>query len=176
MSFINDATPGNTEDSLAVAYDLDLGTGPFGKTILKSVTQVGCGTGTTCDTSTSATHTFDYYDDVDPEHGFTEPVDWTTQDDALEQLEGREGALGMSKTDGGDGHIYVGFNPTNPTKTGSFGGSLTFDGATTESLAEFIDINGDSLPDKVYGEGLGVQVPAEHQLAGEPVDPAGHVL
>jgi len=155
VSFIKDATPANTEDSLTVAYDLDLQPGPFGKTTLEKVTQHGCATGPSCDPDTRATHAFDYYDDVEPGQGFADPVTWETGNDDLDVLEGHEGALGMSRSLGGDGHIYVGFNPFSPTKTGSVGGSLTFDGAATESVAEFLDINGDNLPDKVYADSAG---------------------
>jgi RHS repeat-associated protein len=155
VSYIKDDTPANTEDSLAVAYDLDLQEGPFGKTILNKVTQHGCATGSSCDPDTQATHSFDYYDDVESEEGFADPVSWETGNDDLDVLEGHEGALGMSRSLGGDGHIYIGFNPFAPTKTGSVGGSLTFDGAATESVAEFLDINGDNLPDKVYADASG---------------------
>ena len=89
--------------------------------------------------------------------GFSEPVDWDTRNDHLTSpVEQKVGALGMSERDGGDGHVYIGFNPTLPDKLGSFGGSLSFDGATTRSKVEFLDINGDRLPDKVYLDGTGV--------------------
>lgn len=151
-------------DTLISEYRLKYSTNRFGKTLLDSVRQVGCADGT-CDdgdaatSGPGATHTFDYYDDVaDPAHGngdgFESPVPWSTGDDKLGLInavfEGKASALGMSNTLGGDGHVYIGFNPSNPTKLGSFGGSITLSGSHTGSVAEFMDLNGDSLPDKVF--------------------------
>ncbi len=61
--------------------------------------------------------------------------------------------LGGSQTNTGDVHAYIGFNPEDPTKEGSFGGAFTISGGATEAQAEFIDINGDGLPDKVFRAG-----------------------
>jgi hypothetical protein len=40
-------------------------------------------------------------------------------------------------------------------KVGSFGGSLQIGGGATEAIAEWLDINGDGLPDKVYRDSDG---------------------
>lgn len=142
---------------VAVAYDLNTQPGAFGKTMLASVTQVGCPNGTDCksaDTTSGiqrATHTFDYYDDRGAaKDGFTKDVTWTTGQNDLQGLEGRASALGMQTGFNGDGHVYVGFNAVDPSKTGSFGGSISFDAGGTSSQVEMLDINGDSLPDKVF--------------------------
>lgn len=132
-------------------YRLAYKKGSFGKQLLTSVTQVGCDAAAGCDESTAATHDFTYFDEAD---GWADSTSWSTGSDNLAGIdgtvEGNSGPLGMSSSIGGDGHIYLGFNPTAPTKAGSFGGALTFDGADTNSLSEFMDINGDSLPDKVF--------------------------
>ena len=144
----------NGDQVKVVRYDLETATGQFGKTMLNAVHQTGCATdNNTCVDSTEATHDFKYYDDVNGQ-GFADPSTWNTRDDDLGdgRLEGQSGALGMSESNAGDGHVCIGFNPVAPTKVGSFGGSLTFDGADTESLVEFLDINGDTLPDKVFSQ------------------------
>lgn len=154
-----------------VEYDVDTTTGQFGKTMLTAVHQTGCATGDTCTPTTRATHTFTYHDDVQGK-GFADAATWDTRDDDLDRgrLEGKAGALGMSETNAGDGHVYLGFNPTMPTKLGSFGGSLTFDGAETKSLSEFMDINGDGLPDKVFREGTKIKYRLNTSKPGDPLD------
>ena len=52
-----------------------------------------------------------------------------------------------------EGHAYIGFNAAIPQKVGSFGGSVQIGGGGTEALAEWIDLNGDTLPDKVWKDG-----------------------
>ena len=145
-------------NELVTRYDLNYDTDRFGKSRLVSVTQVGCAGGGAqdCDTSTGAKHTFGYFDDVAAAGGgFGAAVAWNGVSDDLDSGHqvNRASALGMAETNGGDGHIYLGFNPGAPSKTGSFGGSLTLNGGDTESLVEFIDINGDALPDKVFRSG-----------------------
>lgn len=159
-------------NTLVSEYRLSYDTNRYGKTLLTSVRQVGCANGA-CDDADpdsdgpGATHTFDYYDDVaDPDHGdgggFEGAVTWDTKGDDLGSvpgaIENKASALGMSSTIGGDGHLYVGFNPTEPTKLGSFGGSVTLDGAQTNSISEFMDLNGDNLPDKVFKGSDGIEV------------------
>jgi YD repeat-containing protein len=170
-------------DKLISEYRLSYETNRYGKTLLSSVRQVGCSKGT-CDDADpdsdgpGATHTFDYYDDVaDPDHGngdgFEGAVTWDTKGDDLGSatgaLEGKASALGMSSTIGGDGHVYVGFNPTEPTKLGSFGGSVTLDGAQTNSISEFMDLNGDNLPDKVFKGAGGIEARLNTSDARKPL-------
>ncbi|MGW5237402.1 toxin TcdB middle/N-terminal domain-containing protein [Monashia sp. NPDC004114] len=136
---------------LAMRYDLDnhAQAGPFGKTLLRAVSQVGCATGPACDDSTKATHRFSYFDELDDSDNFqSSQVD--VRGDGLAGLEGRASSLGMSDSIGGDGHLYVGFNPEIPLKEESFGGSLTFAGSDTKTTAQLMDLNGDNLPDKVF--------------------------
>ena len=116
------------------------------------------------DGATSATHTFTYYDRVSTGSGaydgFATPVGWNTGSDLpdrqLLDSNAAIGALGSSESNSGEGHVYIGFNPTVPLKVGSFGGSLQIGGGATEAIAEWLDINGDGLPDKVYRDSDGV--------------------
>ncbi len=138
-------------DQIAAAYDLDYQVGPFGKSLLETVTQVGDAT------TESAEHTFSYYDDVRTGvtyDGFADAVDWTSNDDLVGGLDLDPNvvasALGASETNSGEGHAYIGFNPLIPQKVGSFGGSIQVGGGSTHGISEFIDLNGDGLPDKVF--------------------------
>src|SRR5262249_3275516 len=145
-------------DQLSRAYNLNYQEGAFGKSLLKSVDQIGS------DSHVYATHVFNYYDEVRDAsgsyNGFSTPVvNWNTgagdnlQQNVLTPVD--ISALGGSTTNSGDVHAYIGFNPVDPTKEGSFGGAVTINGGATESLAEFLDINGDGLPDKVFWDGSG---------------------
>jgi len=130
--------------------------GRFGKTLLSGVTQIGCAGGQLNDCSSSpsnaSAHQFAYYDDIAAAGTGFKEAEWNTVSDNLDsnRLVNRASALGMSVTNGGDGQLYIGFNPEDPDKQGSFGGSLALEGATTESVLEFLDINGDGLPDKLF--------------------------
>jgi RHS repeat-associated protein len=144
-------------NQLAVRYDLSYSTGPFGKSLLTSVSQVGN------DASTAAAHTFSYYDRVTQTgggyDGFAGPTTWNTGSDLPDRLlldsNASIGALGSSESNSAEGHAYIGFNPIDPEKIGSFGGSLQIGGGATEAIAEWLDINGDGLPDKVYRDSNG---------------------
>jgi RHS repeat-associated protein len=137
---------------LSRRYDLNYVEGAFGKSLLKSVDQVGS------DGAVYATNVFGYFDDVRDQNGnydgFAATPDWNTGDDSLEQIllgPVEISALGASETNSGDVHGYFGFNPgSSPSKSGSFGGAITIKGGATEGLAEMMDINGDLLPDKVF--------------------------
>jgi RHS repeat-associated protein len=141
---------------LITRYRLDYTLGRFGKTLLTGVTQTGCAGGGRDDCSTAAdqssSHGFGYFDDIATAGNGFKQVEWDTRDDNMNKsrLVNRASALGMASALGGDGQVYVGYNSALPDKNGSFGGSVTLEGATTESLLEFLDINGDGLPDKVF--------------------------
>lgn len=143
-------------DKVAARYRLDYADeGPFGKSLLASVTQ-----GT--DAAASATHTFEYHDLVTDGNGAYSGFDtaeqaWDTgHPDDIEtrkmmDVDAQGSALGMSTSNSAEGHAYIGFNPTAfPQKTGSFGGSFQVGGGRTDAIAEWIDLDGDGLPDKVF--------------------------
>jgi len=143
-----------TYDQTAVRYDLSYTEGPFGKSLLSSVKQVAD------PDSESAVHTFEYYDMVSTSggyKGFEDEQSWNTGDITDIDLptlpfdqQVTVGTLGASVSISAEGHLYVGFNPAAPTKTGSAGGSGQVSGGVTSALSEWLDINGDSLPDKVF--------------------------
>ena len=157
---------------LAVRYDLMYSTGPFGKSQLASVTQVGN------DAATKATHTFEYYNDIkatlDPTgsaataySGFDATTEqaWTPGQDQLnvnpgtnvaDSLYSNTSVLSSAITNSGEGHFYIGFNAEDATKEGSFGLVAKFGGGDTSNRSEFLDINGDGLPDKVWRNSSGV--------------------
>ncbi|GAA1060582.1 SpvB/TcaC N-terminal domain-containing protein [Agromyces bracchium] len=142
-----------THAQVAARYRLDYADdSPFGTSLLASVTQ-----GT--DPAASATHTFDYHDTVTDGAGTYAGFDTTEQTwDTGEDVESREmltadsdgSALGMSTSNSAEGHAYIGFNPTIPQKVGSFGGSFQVGGGRTEAIGEWLDLDGDGLPDKVF--------------------------
>ncbi|GAG10859.1 unnamed protein product, partial [marine sediment metagenome] len=174
-----------TYDQVAVRYDLSYTEGPFSKSLLSSVTQVADSA------SESAVHTFEYVNSVSDSAGvytgFETRQEWNTGDDIpLPDLPFdtslNVGALGASTSISAEGHIYVGFNPAAPSKTGSAGGSGQVSGGVTSALSEWLDINGDSLPDKVFVSLTGVKYRANLGEAngtttfGPPEDVPGLVL
>jgi RHS repeat-associated protein len=154
------STNGGAERSynvLSRRYDLHYTQGAFAKSLLSSIDQIGS------DGNVYARHTFDYYDEVRDAagayHGWGPAVLWNTGADNLQQsvlTPVGTSVLGSSQTTSADGHAYLGFNIEDPTKEGSFGGSIAISGGTTEANAEFIDINGDGLPDKVWKDPSGI--------------------
>ncbi len=146
-------------DQLATRYDMGYATGPFGKTLLSTVTQ-GAGT------PSAVTHALEYYNDVQPTPGTytgfaTDPTWDTGETGAADDIGDRAfldekvsgGALGGSESNSAEGHVYIGFNPAVPQKVGSFGGSIQVGGGRTDGVEELIDLNGDGLPDKVWKDG-----------------------
>ncbi|SOC52015.1 SpvB/TcaC N-terminal domain-containing protein [Ornithinimicrobium cerasi] len=143
-----------TYDNVAVRYDFAYEEDtPFAKSLLASVTQSG-------GTADTAVHTFDYFDEVRGDagyEGFGASAPWATGSDLPEvpmlDASVKPGALGASESHSAEGHAYLGFNPLIPQKVGSFGASLQIGGGTTKAMSEWLDLNGDSLPDKVWREG-----------------------
>jgi RHS repeat-associated protein len=152
-----------TYDQVAARYDLEYIKGPFGKSLLSAVIQVAD------PVAESARHSFTYNNTVDGPGdnyaGFDTRTEWNTGEDLASRLllEGNSdssvsiGALGASESNSAEGHAYIGFNAVVPQKVGSFGGSIQIGAGGTEALAEWIDINGDSLPDKVFREGNAIK-------------------
>jgi RHS repeat-associated protein len=136
--------------SLVRRYDLGYTAGAFGKSLLESVTQRG-GDGTAFNT-----HRFSYFDEVrdgGTYAGFAAPATWNSGDDQVDAGllgQGRASALSGAVSTGVGGHAYVGFNPSSPTKRGSFGAKVGFTRSTNDGVLALVDLNGDSLPDKVF--------------------------
>ncbi|MBP2329516.1 RHS repeat-associated protein [Kibdelosporangium banguiense] len=144
------------DDKPIRAYELDYRTGAFGKTLLHQVSQYGE------DLRIFNTHTFDYFDDIRTEKGeyraFSDAAGWTTHNDSLGASvpDGQASAVAASTSSSAGGHLYVGFNPAVARKSGSAGGKAGFNAGSSEGLLALTDVNGDSLPDKVFRTGSGV--------------------
>lgn len=132
------------------SYDLAYHQGAFMKTLLESVTQRG-EQGVVFNT-----HTFDYYDDaraVGNQYRFGSAQTWNTGKDNLSTGtfdQGHPSALGGSVTTSIGGHLYVGVNVAVGTKQFSGGGKVGYAYNTTDEVLALVDINGDTLPDKVF--------------------------
>ncbi|MCG8915240.1 sugar-binding protein [Actinokineospora sp. PR83] len=144
------------DDQLVRAYELGYRGGAFAKTLLASVTQFDS------TNSVFTSHSFDYFDDVRDQQGgydaFAAASGWTVPDDGLgaDVRDGEAGALGASTSTGGGGHLYVGYNPSSPTKSNSAGVKVGFSTSSSEGLLALTDVNGDNLPDKVFRTGSGI--------------------
>jgi hypothetical protein len=103
-------------------------------------------------------HLFTYLDEIRDGSGayqaFGAASNWHVGDDGVDAglpgSAGRASALGGNKSTNAGGHLYVGFNPTNPSKTNSIGLKLGYNRSRGETLLAMADMNGDGLPDKVF--------------------------
>lgn len=143
-----------TWTTLVRRYDLNYVEGAFGKTLLASVDQTGS------DGVVYATNRFDYFDEVrtgpTTYDGFRPATAWAPGNDGVtDTLLGTvdTSVLGASVSTSAAGRAYIGFNPTQGKKSGSFGGAFVINGGATDGKAEFLDINGDGLNDKVFRDG-----------------------
>ncbi|HEX7102724.1 MAG TPA: SpvB/TcaC N-terminal domain-containing protein, partial [Nitrolancea sp.] len=134
------------------SYDLSYTQGEFNKTLLQSITENGT------DGSAVATHSFSYYDNVHQSdgsyNGFSSATSWNTGSDSVDETTLQDAsALSGAVANSYDGHIYLGFNPVDPTKEGSVGVSVNYNHIDSNDKLALIDINGDGLPDKVFESG-----------------------
>lgn len=141
---------------LAGRYDFTYTTGWFGKSLLETITQ---------GVSDPHVHTIEYFNELGPANtnpttGWDGASEWTTTDEVNVvdfSTEWDVSLLGGSVSNAGSGNIYIGFNPAAPSKTGSFGVGLELSGSDTDAVAEWVDLNGDGLPDKVFLDGSAVK-------------------
>ncbi|UVS78199.1 SpvB/TcaC N-terminal domain-containing protein [Actinokineospora sp. UTMC 2448] len=149
-------------------YSFEYTTGAFAKTLLKKITQHDA-TG-----ALFTAHEFDYFDDIRDAEGQYQAFDqlaWTSPGDDLgsdalnltPDEAGEASALNANTSVGGGGHLYVGVG-SSPTKSGSVGVKVGFNHAEDSGLLALIDVDGDSLPDKVFRDGG--QVKYRRNLAG----------
>lgn len=142
--------------SLIRRYGLNYRTGAFVKTLLASISQFGE------DGRLFNTHEFGYFDDIRGQGGeyqaFAPGRGWAVPDDDLGSSipDGEASALSANTSQGAGGHLYVGFNPVVPRKSGSVGAKTGFSAGSSDGLLSLTDVNGDSLPDKVFRTGAGV--------------------
>ncbi|MEV6107918.1 SpvB/TcaC N-terminal domain-containing protein [Streptomyces sp. NPDC051940] len=138
-------------------YDLGYTTGAFSKTLLASVTQRDA------EAQVVGTHEFDYFDDIRDASGAYDAfarVGWDSPDDGVRNSlvdgvrsgAGKASAIGGHTSTGVGGHLYVGFG-TSRTKTNSIGVKAGFNSSSDEGLLALVDLDADSLPDKVFKDG-----------------------
>ncbi|RIK37697.1 MAG: hypothetical protein DCC55_23470, partial [Chloroflexi bacterium] len=136
---------------LVKGWTLEYENGPFDKSLLTRVGQYGKGG----PGAEHAWHEFTWFDDVtDPVTGnyagFGAPEQWGNRTNTDRVNIAAESALGTSWRAGADGGSYIGFNPIIPSKIGSFGGSFNIAGGQSNEVSILVDLNGDSLADKVW--------------------------
>ncbi|MDO8150871.1 SpvB/TcaC N-terminal domain-containing protein [Isoptericola sp. b408] len=154
-------------------YALEYKTGPFDKSLVKRVGQFGG------DGVVEAWHRMKWFDDV-PRDGdafdlFGDPVRWDTDTDSSVSTGSNvsaSSALATSFRGGAEGGSYIGFNPVAPSKIGSFGGSFNLSGGNSEDVTTFMDMDGDSLPDRVWVENGAVKYARNLSRPGD--DLSGH--
>ncbi|MHA6525880.1 SpvB/TcaC N-terminal domain-containing protein [Tessaracoccus sp. G1721] len=138
-----------TYTDIAARYTFGYAEGRFGKSLLRTITQ---------GVDDPHVHEIDWYDDLTGSgssiDGLTAQSSQDTKSDVRDRTFLDEtadvSALGGGESNGGSGNIYIGFNAAVPLKTGSFGAGIELSGADSSSLVEWIDLNGDNLPDKVF--------------------------
>lgn len=142
---------GDGAPELVGGYRFAYREGPFDKTLLDTIGQVGT------DGEVFAEHQLGWHDDLTSRDGtdygaFSDPVRWDTTaagDDPDDASISATSAISTSNRLGGDGGAYIGFNPVAPQKTLSVGGSFNISGGGGEVLSSLLDLDGDGLPDKV---------------------------
>ncbi|MEV0618191.1 SpvB/TcaC N-terminal domain-containing protein [Nonomuraea sp. NPDC050404] len=147
-------------DQLVRRYEFGYKEGAFRKTLLTSVTQFDAnGRG-------FAAHEFGYFDDIRDAAGAYDAfarVPWTSPADGLgndvvngiRQGAGDASALGGTVSSETGGHLYVGVG-LRRSKSGSIGVKAGFASGSDEGLLALVDVDGDTLPDKVFKTGDGI--------------------
>ncbi|MDQ4071014.1 MAG: sugar-binding protein [Actinomycetota bacterium] len=132
-------------------YDLAYREGAFRKMLLASITQRGD------DEGVFSTHELNYYDEIrdgtGAYQGFSPEEAWNTGGDGVTAgllNQGQATALSGAITNSVGGHLYLGFNPVAPSKTGSAGFKVGYTGGDSETVLAFVDLNGDARADKVF--------------------------
>ncbi|MEV4482529.1 SpvB/TcaC N-terminal domain-containing protein [Micromonospora coxensis] len=145
------------DDTLVRRYELTYTRGAFFKTLLKAVIQYDA------DGHEFHRHQFRYHDDIRDGSGQYQafrPVPWTSPGDGLSssalnltpEQAGNASALNANTNTSGGGHLYVGVG-SSPSKSGSVGVKVGFSHGSDRGLLALVDVDGDSLPDKVFRDG-----------------------
>ncbi|MFG2053333.1 SpvB/TcaC N-terminal domain-containing protein [Micromonospora sp. NPDC048930] len=142
-------------------YEFAYTTGAFDKSLLASITQSddqGAAVGK---------HEFGYYDDVRDDAGNYQAfsgAEWSIPGDNLSKgalnltgdHAGDASAINANSSTGAGGHLYIGVG-TSPSKSGSVGVKVGFSHSDDDGVLALVDVDGDSLPDKVFRSGGAVR-------------------
>ncbi|MEV0620628.1 SpvB/TcaC N-terminal domain-containing protein, partial [Nonomuraea sp. NPDC050404] len=146
-------------DELIRRYDFVYAQGAFNKTLLSKIQQYDAAG------KLFNSHELGYFDDIrDASGAYTafQRVEWTSPDDGLSNGlvngirpgAGEAGALNGNTSTSAGGHLYTGWGPL-PSKSNSVGVKAGFSRGSDEGLLALVDVDGDSLPDKVFASGGG---------------------
>ncbi|MEU8401864.1 SpvB/TcaC N-terminal domain-containing protein [Nonomuraea sp. NPDC048892] len=147
------------DDDLIRRYDFVYAQGAFNKTLLKTIQQYDAAG------KLFNSHELGYFDDIRDAAGkyaAFKQVTWASPDDnvsnglvnGIRSGAGEAGALNGNTSTSAGGHLYTGWGPL-PSKTNSVGVKTGFSRGSDEGLLALIDVDGDSLPDKVFRSGGG---------------------
>src|SRR5262249_55600912 len=145
------------DDHLIRRYEFAYTTGAFAKTLLSSITQLDG------DGNVFNRHTLSYFDDIRDAQGAYQAfrrVPWASPGDGLRSgalnltgdQAGTASALNATPSAGAGGPLYAGVGAL-PTKSGSVGVKTGFSHDSDTGLLALVDVDGDSLPDKVFRSG-----------------------
>ncbi|MER6591182.1 SpvB/TcaC N-terminal domain-containing protein [Micromonospora purpureochromogenes] len=149
------------DDSLIRRYEFTYKRGAFAKTLLDAVIQYDA------DGHEFNRHRFSYHDDIRDSAGQYQAFraqPWTSPGDGLSsaalnltpEQAGNASALNANTNTSGGGHLYVGVG-SSPSKSGSVGVKVGFSHGSDKGLLALVDVDGDSLPDKVFRDGGSVK-------------------
>ncbi|WP_160150190.1 SpvB/TcaC N-terminal domain-containing protein [Nonomuraea solani] len=140
-------------------YDFGYAEGAFHKTLLKTIQQYDAAG------KLFNSHELGYFDDIRDAAGkYTafQRVDWASPDDnvsnglvnGVRPGAGEAGALNGNTSTSAGGHLYTGWGPL-PSKRNSVGVKAGFSRGSDKGLLALADVDGDTLPDKVFEGGGG---------------------
>lgn len=146
------------QDEPIRSYDLQYKEGAFGKTLLKSISELDAAD------NLFYTHQFDYYDDVNLQGNFrplnyVEPWDPSSDDikgdllNPIRDFTAEGSALSTSKSSNFNGGLTLTVGTTFAgiwSKLVSVGGNFSYGEDKSEGIVSMLDLNGDGLPDKVF--------------------------
>ncbi|WP_207679228.1 SpvB/TcaC N-terminal domain-containing protein [Desulfonema magnum] len=136
------------------SYEFVYTEGAFKKTLLKSIIQLDE------HGEEFNRHDFEYFDEARNAnggyHGFGSSETWNTGDDDVNGglvYHGEASAIGGTGSNSVGGHMYVGIAVGGCDKKFSIGGKVGYNQSKNKGILTFSDVNGDGLPDKIFGYG-----------------------
>ena len=141
------------DDTIIRSYEFVYETGAFEKTLLKAIVQYGE------DGEEFHRHAFSYYDEVRNDstyHAFSDAETWNLGSDnvntSLLYYDVGSG-IGLNRSTGENKHLYVGAGVGYcSTKNNTAGFKIGHSTNEAHGSLAFIDIDGDSLPDKLFND------------------------